>query len=417
MENPDYSYYLRTLLVSVVVAFTAVAGLNLFVDPWGLFGTPRVPGVTARKPEAGDYVRLSKPYQVMRAAPDFLILGNSRAELGLNPKALCVGKVGGAAFVLAVPGSSVYLQYRLTQHAVASKKPDLVLIALDAINFFTSRDPAAATDTKIVRLEWEGRLSVNSDGHPNRFRWITVLKDYADGLFSLAATVDSFRTLAKQDARGEQNRTETGFHDATAYYEHIVRMEGQEVLFRQRMNELNKRYANAKWRLQRRDGLPPNAWNSLENLIELSRREDFELVLIINPLHARHLELLHSKGLWPLVVEWRQELVEIIAERVTDIRLIDFTGYDVFSTEELPHELETHSMLNWFWEPSHYRQELGNLILSRALPERCAGSVAGDVKYGVEISIDNIEGQNQRIRAERQVYLATQKSTRPNPRR
>lgn len=95
MENPDYSYYLRTLLVSVVVAFTAVAGLNLFVDPWGLFGAPRVPGVTARKPEAGDYVRLSKPYQVMRAAPDFLILGNSRAELGLNPKALCVGKVGG----------------------------------------------------------------------------------------------------------------------------------------------------------------------------------------------------------------------------------------------------------------------------------------------------------------------------------
>ena len=411
MQSVQHKSYLMTLIVSAAVVFVAVAGFNFFMDPWGLFGVPRISGINERKPEAGDYVRLSKPYQVTRMSPKLLVLGNSRAELGLNPNTFCSGKFQGQSFVLAVPGSSVFLQYRFMQHAIANEKPEMVLMALDATDFFTLRDADAVPDSEPAAVEWERRLLVRRDGRTNKKRWTAILTDYADGLMSLAATVDSIRTLVKQNARGQQNRTEAGFHDADNYYRQIVTAEGQGVLFQQKMNELRSRYSDRGWQLQSRNGDVKNAWESLDKVIELVLREDIELVFIINPLHARYLELLHETGLWRLVEEWRRQLVTTLSQRGAGIRLIDFTGYDAHSMEEPAPESGRRVIPEWFWEPSHYTQALGNLMLSRALPMNCQPMPGGAVEYGVELTAENLDAVNQRIRTERRTYLGPAQSS------
>src|SRR3981081_1181722 len=66
------------VLVAVVVAFDAA------INPYLLFGVPRIAGFNARKPAVDTRERLMKAYDVLRAAPNTLLLGSSRVDLGLD---------------------------------------------------------------------------------------------------------------------------------------------------------------------------------------------------------------------------------------------------------------------------------------------------------------------------------------------
>ena len=56
------------------------------MDPYYAFGTPNFPGINAVRPLYESHVPVVKPYQVRRIKPDAIILGSSRAEVGLDPQ-------------------------------------------------------------------------------------------------------------------------------------------------------------------------------------------------------------------------------------------------------------------------------------------------------------------------------------------
>ena len=62
MDSPNASRrFLLWLAISFALVCAAAAGLNYLVDPYGLFGTPRIQGFNAIKPAAAERVRVTKP--------------------------------------------------------------------------------------------------------------------------------------------------------------------------------------------------------------------------------------------------------------------------------------------------------------------------------------------------------------------
>jgi len=64
-----------------IVLAAAVAVFNA-CDPYLVLGAPRIVGLNARKPAVDTQQRLMKAYDVLRAAPNTVILGGSRVDLG-----------------------------------------------------------------------------------------------------------------------------------------------------------------------------------------------------------------------------------------------------------------------------------------------------------------------------------------------
>ena len=79
----------RYALAFAVCLSLPVAGLGAFViavDPYQVFGSPALTGISDVRPFYGPHVVLAKPYQVRRLQPDAVTLGSSRAEVGLDPR-------------------------------------------------------------------------------------------------------------------------------------------------------------------------------------------------------------------------------------------------------------------------------------------------------------------------------------------
>ena len=69
--------------MAVLAVITFV--FTIFADPYRMFGTPTIRGLTELKPRAFEKLSIAKTYQLERIAPKTLLLGNSRTEIGLDP--------------------------------------------------------------------------------------------------------------------------------------------------------------------------------------------------------------------------------------------------------------------------------------------------------------------------------------------
>lgn len=111
--------YLLMWLGATGALLVSVASINLVVDPYGLFRVVDAAGFNAVKPKAGLHGATAKAYQVLRANPRTLILGNSRAEVGFAPDFAGWPAAGRPVFNLALPGTGPSTTLDYLQHAIA----------------------------------------------------------------------------------------------------------------------------------------------------------------------------------------------------------------------------------------------------------------------------------------------------------
>src|SRR4051812_44490098 len=79
--------YLKWLFSTALVGGAMVALLNYLVDPYLVFGRPRVGGINDIKPAVDKHEPMMKAYQASRAQARTVILGGSRVAIGLDPDA------------------------------------------------------------------------------------------------------------------------------------------------------------------------------------------------------------------------------------------------------------------------------------------------------------------------------------------
>jgi hypothetical protein len=393
--SADPRHFTRSWVITCVLIAALVAAAAAAVDPYLLFNMPRIKGFNDKKPSVESQERLMKAYEVVRAAPNALILGTSRVAIGLDTAHASWPARARPVYNLGVAGADPYTSYRYLQHVLAHRELTIVVLGLDFEYFLVGkkRDPSTP-------LAFESYLSVDRDGRPDPSRRWYHLRDLGEATLSLEALGDSIATVAAS-VRGETldvspsgNLSEAGFRRETAEL-------GSAPLFAQR-NLYNIRTYRGRTFSQNSAGqADAPALADLRAIVELCRTRGIQLELFAQPMHADLLETLDLLGAWPAYESWKRELVEIgrgeARGRGPAVRVWDFGGYDQFSTETLPASSDRRGHLRWFWEPSHYSKALGNIILTRIFG-------GPDTGYGVVLTAETIDARLADVRERRKAY-------------
>jgi hypothetical protein len=365
--------YLSRLLFFTLFFALAVIVFNRLVDPYAIFGARRVAGFNQYKIDINDFTRLSKRYQPELEPHDALIVGNSRVELGINPAHRCFHQAGLRVYNLGLPGAGVQTQLAYALNIMYQQPVKQVFVSVDFTDFI-SKNPPSAPAAPSLMAQNRSQLRYLPDGDPNPDYLAILAADYYKSLFTLDALVSSVITVAGQSARAA-DRDETGFNPGRDFAE-AVRVEGARALFVQKLDELQRKYSD-QWYLRGVSGQLDPSFQDFSEFLAIAARRGVQVHLFTNPFHESYWQLMKQHGLMPLYQDWVESIEQLVLKhRAGSVSLWDFSGDSRFIHETVPAEDARSGPLEWFWEPAHYRQELGSLMVDAMLSGRCDSEIA-----------------------------------------
>lgn len=312
----------RYCIVFFVLWLSALAGaaaVNYGVNPYGFY-RPADRDIFPRKPAMTQFEKLGKFAVIQKQKPDTVIIGSSRADYGLDPNHPALGD---NAYNAALKGMTIAHLPEAVNHVISNEAKRVIL----AVDFFMfNRHMVSGHD-------------MNAIGD-----WHTVL------MFSTFRS--SLKTIFRQHDTRRPTITAKGLH-TTEHLHHLVRQRGIDGAFdNQHILLLSRMYFPAP---AHEYDIGKN-WDHFENSLRLLRQNDVETVIIINPVHADTLVLIHNAGLWDIYKEWQTRLHRLAHHYRFEYR--DYTGINDVTVS---HDL--------FWDNSHYKIVVGDMILDgKSLP-------------------------------------------------
>lgn len=379
MHGTPHSRYLYWMF-AVLFGTVALCGIvNVFVDPLGIFGAPRVAGINATKPYLDHHRVLARWQAARRLCPDVGIFGNSRAEIGLDPNHPVFGRLGLTAFNHAIPGSSIATSVQqMGWLKQAGCSPKQIVLGVEFFDFLGG-SPAKA-------------LSFDS-APPN-----IGLNVLAETVFSITGLRDSLNTLAAQRMRYPATLTERGFNPLLNYVPEVEHA-GHYVLFRQRAEENLKNWMRKEPRIHAPAGEISEDFAGLDAFLKQAAAAGSKVHLVIYPYHAEILLMLERLNWLGLFAQWKAEIVasaDLYAKAGMNIEVVDFSGLSAETAEPIPPRGDKRH-LSFYWEAGHFKKELGDRML-----ERIFGGATG---FGVRLDKAKLAMQNEaereKIRQER----------------
>ena len=374
---------------SIVVAAGVVASVALVavIDPYRLYGMKEMAGINQVKPLPTRYQNQIKMHGALKHGADTFILGNSRAELGLNPEH---GALGSSAFNLALAGTSMNTaREQLEQLQAEGIKPKRLIVGVEFLDFLVDPNrPRPLREPKpkspFDELAWQ-----------------------ADSLFSIDSLADSLKTLRLQRVSDPQSITARGFNPLLEYNK-FARDDGYYSIFQQRAVENAKRFARLPRGLaNQQTGTSPNL-DELRAVLAHGAREQSDVHLVIYPYHAQILAMFEAAGLASTFDNWKTLLVEELEKVRTAhpgvrVTLWDFSGYSSYQCEAIPAKGDRKTKTSWYWEAGHFKPALGDLMLSRI-----AGEAGASQSFGFAVDQASSGVNNARIASERASCAAAQ---------
>jgi len=372
----------------------AIVGFNRLINPYALYGGPTIEGINANKTALSSHMRMIKAAAIRQQRPTAIVLGTSRGEYGIDPEHPGWGTQ--SVYNLSLPGANLYEAFRYLQHAQAIQPLQQVVLMLDFFIFNAVKNPNEA-DFR------EERLATRADGQPQSFN----LEESLSTIASLDTTFASIETLAKQNSSGNTIYLVNGMRKPT-HNAINTRKEGghHKAFLSSEKGYFNIHYDQFSFKTTQR-----NNWQIHQQLLELAHQQGITLHIAISPSHARQFETMAAKGIWDLFEQWKRQLValnESVAaeQKQKPFPLWDFSGYNDYTTETVPALGDRETAMQWYWESSHYKKELGDLVLDQIFdyhsPER---EVAND--FGVKLTSKNITAHLAKIRQDRQRWQAS----------
>lgn len=372
-----YLYWMFAVLLGTIGLCGAI---NIFVDPLGIFGSPRIAGINATKPYLDHHRELARWQAARRLCPKVGIFGNSRAEIGLNPEHPVFQRLGLTAFNHAIPGSSITNSVRqlgwLQQAGCAPKE---IVLGVEFFDFLgASPAQAQSFDSTAPKIG------------------LSVLAETA---FSITGLHDSLTTLAVQRTRYPATLTERGFNPLRNYVPEVEHS-GHYVLFRQRAEENLKRWVRKAPRIHPETGGVSEDFAGLEAFLKGAESAGSTVHLVIYPYHAEILLMLNRAGLLGVFEQWKAEIIASVdkyAKAGMKVELIDFSGFSAETSEPIPVRGDkTH--LAYYWDAGHFKKELGDRMLDRIF--------GGETGFGTRLDRRTLalqrEADRQKIQKERE---------------
>ena len=384
--------FLTTWSVVLVAILALAAAMNIVVNPYDRFGWQRVPGLNLLKPAIRNHVALTKAYQVERAHSVTVLLGTSRAYLGIDAASSFWPSTFRPVFNYGIPATNMTQSLlRDLRQAWAVGGLRHAVVILDFPAFFEPDPPLIGGDD-------ERRLRFLDNGAPNDKRNVQRFDDAFFASFTLRALLDSAGTIMAQsggervlDLRADGTSTEAEF--ATA-----ARVEGMNSVFAQkntgRITEIPIFVrALAGWH-----GPLPN-FDIVSEMILFCRERGVTLTLILASFHADEMETFRRAGLWPRVEQLKEDLASAVARANSDtVTAWDFVEYSPYTTETVPPPGDKVSSTRWFWEQAHFKRALGEVMLRRVFEGKPAD-------FGAPLTPDTIAARNELVREQQKKFV------------
>lgn len=369
-------------LTGVVTLMAAVAAFDVAIDPWLVFGAPRVIGLNAKKPETETHTRLAKDHLLRRTRPSGVMTGDSKVDIGLDPSSPAWPDDARPAFNLGLPGAritetAVNLQRAL---AIGSVKRVLVLLEMREL-MVVPTEIAAAVDGPAAEGATPSLLDKASE--------------FAQATMSLDALRASVQTILAQRRSDSVDMTDHG-STGEGGFRGLVRTDGADSLFVQKNTLSLPAARKLAASLARQPDAPLTGLDAVRAIVTLCRTNGAALDLVIAPGHSDSLDSLNQAGLWPRYETVKRALTTITAASATT--LWDFNGYDAYSTEPVPAQGDRRGEMQWFWDPAHFKKALGEVML--------ATIYRGGTGYGVRLTPSTIEARLVAQRAAQAAYAA-----------
>jgi hypothetical protein len=365
------------IFVSTFVALSIITvSFNYLVDPFLIFNSARIDYFNQKKNDINDQIRITKVYHPAYEKWDVILIGNSRIEMGLDPDHVCFQQDQQKVYNLGIPGASVPQQLEYALNILYEQPVKKVFLSIDFVDFLVPVNKAPnGTTFKISDTPINKSHHYKFNGESNPLSLRSEFMDKYRSLFSLDALISSFKTVTLQ-SRLTTDRTGKGFNPADDF-KASIQAEGVPAIFEQKMQSLNKRFSN-DWSLYYSDSSPSLASLYLIEFLKISNERGVEVVIFTNPFHQSFWDLLKEKNLFRLHQEWLMLLSKTLIEmNLEKTSFWDFSVDSIYIHEPLPlpGAGKKYQPLNWFWEPSHYRKELGDLMIESMLHAQCGKSV------------------------------------------
>ena len=366
--------YLLTAIVTLLLLSLACIALAVIADPYRMFGTPPIEGLNVLKPRVYEHADLAKTYQLERIKPRSVLLGNSRTEIGFDPQSTVWPSSWKPVFNAGLSGRSLFIASRMLQEAIAAGLVKNVILQVDFPDFLTG--PTAA-NAPVKTRDSEHRLLVTRSGAPNPDRRFELWRDRFETTLTTDALSDSVRTFLNQRSPTTDTMTEFGFNPLSQYLSD-VKLVGYYGIFAQKLSAyeaLYRIYPHPDFA----NPMEYQPFRDLANIMKTAHAHGARLIVFIPPYHAELLNIMKRAGLWPSFIDWKQALVRVIANKCREMNevpcstsLVDFSGYNAYTTEAVPPKGDTHTQTRWYWEPGHYKAALGDIMLRCLIAESCA---------------------------------------------
>ncbi|HEY7116789.1 MAG TPA: hypothetical protein VH475_09395 [Tepidisphaeraceae bacterium] len=371
--------YLRHFAILAGIALAAVALFNVLVDPnrtFGLYHDARLDAAKASR--AG---RLTKAEQLRHGTWDTVILGNSRVDCGIDPTSPLWPSP--RTFNCGLTGLNFSEEAKVFEFLAQVVKPREVVLCLD---FFHFQDAAPISDEFTYSRFNLARSSLAYD---------------IDALWGATTTWHSILALNARFSKRPREYSEQGLR--------IKPMAPPRQTGRAAFEGYVSR-AIESWRQEGGRSGDDACMQLFAQVLRSAARHGIRLTVIILPVHAFDLEFTRVQmGSLQVFEEWKRRLVKTIADvgrechaGAPPVPLWDFTGFTGYVADPVAPPGDARAMA-WYWEPSHFRRELGDLLIAR-IHGRTSSDGHDISHFGALIHESNIESHLARLRVERESF-------------
>jgi len=384
----DAARYALAFVAALAASLALVAATNTVLDPFAMHAWLAIDGLNAVKPAIHTRVRLFKAYEIERVRPQAIVLGSSRSHVGFSCRHAALRDRAGPCYNLAFDGATTREMHAYLVHAHAVRPLKTVLLGLDS--YHLSEAPSATRpgfDPTVLRS-------------PARPAWRRAI----EGDLRIAVSADALRASVdmlghQRDGEPEwfaadgQRLGEVFFHregeafvraGPRAYFDDIDRL---EVGFQQPRPAAGARVAAAA---------PPDPAESslayVGRIVAFCRAEGIDLRIAITPSHVHQIEIAAMLGAGGAAERGKRALVVLLARAQGDraaVPVWDFSGISSITTEALP-PVGSRAEMAFYWDSSHFKSSVGDLVLDRVFATRAAAHPLPD-DFGLRLDADTIE--------------------------
>lgn len=383
MDSRRFVFLLASINLSILLL---IGGMNFVIDA---DSSRHLPGEESLFPRTTNQNGLSKLHYITEKKPDVLFFGSSRVDIGLPAKHEYFA--GKSVYNAGMQASSLGNTIPLIRHVLALYEPQVVVLGLDFVTF-TSKPSSADLDMFILS---SGIIEYRIKRFFHDIKRTLTIQSTKDSLHAIRA----FLTGHSYDPIDSPMYINGQASDAEM--ERLTKHRGKNIeAFKW---ALGFAYGSSSEQATRR--LEKNITEGLimlDEFVALACAHKIQLRIFYNPRHALAEHALSRGREWAVLEHWKNELGKMATRYQSncDFKIFDFSGYNSITSESVLGITAT-SGLNNYWEASHYKSGVGEMILKRLFSVDIS-SLPSD--FGRELTAATSAEINSTVRREQKLY-------------